>query len=221
MDQLLSADELVRETRHRVKNSLQLIASMLSAQARESRDKALVAGLRDAVSRIVAVAHLHENLQNGGEDVVHADDYLRDICNDLALTAGSGASRSGVHVHAEAVRLPGPDGLALGLITNELVTNALQHAYPDGSGPVEVRLAHNEDRIVLTVADRGVGRIGACESLGLTFVRLLTQKLHGELEISDAATGTNVRLTFAGSRPEAVRHLANARVGLAAHAAGP
>ena len=221
MDQLLSADDHVREIRRRVKNSLQLIASILSAQARESRDEALVGELRDAVSRIVAVAHLHENLQNESEDIVHADDYLRDICNDLALTAGSGRSRSGVHVHADAVRLPGPDGLALGLITNELVANALQHAYPDGTGPVEVMLASNEDSIVLTVADRGVGRFGACERLGLTFVRLLTQKLHGQLEISDAATGTSVRLTFPGSRPEAMGHLANAGVGLPAQAAGP
>jgi two-component sensor histidine kinase len=199
MDQLLSADERVRETQHRVKNSLQLVASMLSAQARQSRDAALVEGLRDAVSRIVAVAHLHENLQNQSEQVIHVDDYLRDICNDLTLAAGEGADRSGVAVDAEAVTLPGPDALALGLIVNELVTNALRHAYPGGDGPVEVSLAHNNGRIVLTVVDRGVGRIGACESLGLTFVRLLAQKLRGELEISDGAPGTHVSVAFVAS----------------------
>jgi two-component sensor histidine kinase len=199
MDQLLSADELVRETRHRVKNSLQLVASMLSAQARQSRDPALVAGLREAVSRIVAVAHLHENLQNESEQVVQVDDYLRDICNDLALTAGEGHNRSGVYVQAEPIRLSGPDGMALGLIANELIVNALQHAYPNGGGPVEVTLSRSNGSIVLRVADMGDGRSDPAEGLGLTFVRLLAQKLHGQLEFLDAAPGTCVRLTFVGS----------------------
>jgi len=201
MDQLLNADEVVRETQHRVKNSLQLVASMLSAQARQSRDATLATGLRDAVSRIVAVAHLHENLQNQTEQIVHVDDYLRDICNDLALSAGWGLDRPGVQVDAEDVRLPGPHALALGLVANELVTNALRHAYPTGSGPVAVTLARHDGRVVLTVADKGVGRFGDGEGLGLSFVRLLAQKLHGELAISDAAPGTQVSVTIAASPP--------------------
>jgi two-component sensor histidine kinase len=200
MDQLLSADELVREAQHRVKNSLQLVASMLSAQARRSGDAALVAGLRDAASRIVAVAHLHENLQNQTEQVVRVDDYLRDICRDVALTAGRDRDRAGVQVHAVDVRLPGPNALALGLVANELVTNALRHAYPTGSGPVEVTLTQDKGQVVLTVADKGVGRFGAGEGLGLSFVRLLAQKLQAELEISDAAPGTQVSVTFLADR---------------------
>lgn len=205
MDQLLSADELVCETRHRVKNSLQLVASMLSAQARQSRDAALVAGLREAISRIIAVAHLHDNLQSDREQVVHVDDYLRDICNDLDLAAGSGPDRFGVRLLAEPIILSEPEGLAVGLIANELVTNALRHAYPNGSGPVDLTFARDNERIVLTVADRGMGRLDACEGLGLTFVRLLTQKLHGELAISDAAPGTQVVVTFAGSDPTPIQ----------------
>lgn len=201
MDQLLNADEVVRETQHRVKNSLQLVASMLSAQARQSHDATLATGLRDAVSRIVAVAHMHENLQNQTEQIVHADDYLRDICNDLALSAGRGRDYPGVQVNADDVRLPGPHALALGLVANELVTNALRHAYPTGSGPVAVTLARQDGRVVLTVADKGVGRLGVGEGLGLSFVRLLVQKLHGDLAISDSAPGTRVSLSFVASHP--------------------
>jgi two-component sensor histidine kinase len=199
MDQLLNADELVRETRHRVKNSLQLVASMLSAQARQSRDVSVAAGLREAVSRITVVAHLHENLQYADEQMVRLADYLRDICNDLALTAGTTEGRGGVHLHADAIVLPGPDAVAVGLITNELVTNALRHAYPSGAGPVEVTLARNGGRFVLTVADKGAGRFGSAEGLGLTFVRLLARKLHGEIEFSEARPGTCARLSFLGS----------------------
>lgn len=202
MDQLLNAEQVVRETQHRVKNSLQLVASMLSAQARQSRDASVAADLHEAVSRIAAVAHLHENLQSAEGQMVRLDDYLRDICTDLALTAGTTQGRGGVHLRADAVELAGPDAVAVGLIANELVTNALRHAYPDGSGPVEVTLARIGGRLVLTVADKGVGRFGPLEGLGLTFVRLLARKLHGEIEFSELRPGTSVRVTFVGSRAE-------------------
>jgi two-component sensor histidine kinase len=200
MYQVLASDDLVRETRHRVKNSLQLLASMLSAQVRQSRDPALTAGLRSAISRIVATAHLHEHLAEHAYQQVDAADYLRDICNDLEILAAAAPDRVAVRLTAEHAVLDGPDALALGLSVNELVTNALRHAYPEGGGVVAVSFGRSEDRFVLTVTDGGVGCAAAAEGLGLTFVRALTRKIRGEVTVTECSPGTQVRIEFIGSQ---------------------
>lgn len=203
MQHLLTSHELVRETRHRVKNSLQLIASMLSAQIRESRDKTLTKALLEARHRIVTVAHLHEHLQERGLQAVDVADYLTNICRDLDLVAASGDGPARVRVEAEHVELPSPVALALGLIANELVTNALTHAYSGDSGDVNVTFGRNANGFALAVEDQGMDWADdapdAAEGLGLTFVRLLAHKLHGEFTVSDRVPGTRASVVFGGS----------------------
>lgn len=194
MNQILTADEFVRETRHRVKNSLQLVVGMLSLQARQSQDEALVRGLREAMTRVATVAHLHEHLQYLGARCVDVADYLKDICIDL--NNGVSQNSHDIRLEAEHIEMDGPRALVVGLIVNELVTNALKHAYPDDSGPITVRFERTNSGLMLTIFDQGVGNSGVNEGLGLAFVRMLARKLQGELTNYDCKPGTGVRLKF-------------------------
>ncbi len=194
------ADERIHEAHHRVKNSLQLVASMLANHARHSPDRALAGELTEAARRVVAVARLHEHLQDTPEGPVEVAGYLAEICGDLTATAGYGPDDQRVCLHSENAQLPAAEAIALGLIVNELVTNALKHAYPAGGGLIEVNFAHLARGLQLTVADHGVGLPGAGRQrlggLGLSLVHQFAARLKGLLTTSDNAPGVRVSLVF-------------------------
>lgn len=149
---------LVNEINHRVKNSLQLVASMFSLQATATHDPALAQSLQEAIGRVSAVARIHERLYRTADiSTVDLAAYLADICQDLA----------GLAPHCEVLcEAKGPIAIAtdravrVALLTTELVTNAARHAYPQGSeGRVLVKLTRciGSDTVTLSVRDEGVG----------------------------------------------------------------
>jgi two-component sensor histidine kinase len=190
---------LLKEINHRVKNSLQIVSSLLTLQMGDGTDPALQQRLMDASSRVSAIARAHERLyKNDDIEVIELGSYLRDVCSDLNLSVSGHA----VDVVAEdGIRVATDIAIPLVLIANELITNAVKYAYPARTeGKVQVVLARKgEGHIVLTVADDGVGmppnfdpRAG--KSLGMRVVRAFAGQLSAEFGVEARNPGAQFTL---------------------------
>jgi two-component sensor histidine kinase len=199
VDELLKQkDLLLRELQHRVMNSLTLLSSLLDMQRRSTRSPLVKENLANARDRVVAMGTVYRHLyQTNALEYVEFSEFLRTICS----TSGSayvGAKRPTIEVEAQSLELAGPDAISLGMVTHELITNALKHAFSESeSGSIKVTLKHKKRRgIDLSIADRGRGlppdfKIdGKSSSLGMKIVASTVQQLGGTLEINRLKPGT-------------------------------
>jgi two-component sensor histidine kinase/ActR/RegA family two-component response regulator len=200
---LKEKEVLLKEMHHRVKNNLQIIASLLRLQADAVNDPHVQKIFKDSQHRINTMVLIHETLYQAG-DVAHIEfaAYIRSLVTQLLEASGSRAERIALHIEAEAVSLELTTAIPCGLLLNELVTNCLKHAFPyEQAGEIRVALQRGEDRHVrLRVSDTGVGfpaglDFRATDSLGLQLVCLLTEQLQGTLTL-DRRSGTHWTLTF-------------------------
>ena len=199
-------DLLIQEVNHRVKNSLQLVTSVLNLEAGRSAGPEARARLAAAAGRVRAIAAVHASLYRSG-DVrrVEAAEQLRELCAQLAEQAGADERGVAIELRAEPLHVPTETAVTLSLLVNELVTNALKHAFGEGEGgTVAVTLARLPDGAVeLAVADdgRGGARGGADEAssasgLGSRLVEAFARQLGGAPEVSRGAQGWRTRLRF-------------------------
>lgn len=201
---LRERETLLKEVHHRVKNNLQIIHSLISLQARQDQTPAVVEAFRTMQNRVRSMAMLHEALY-GSEDLARIDfhRYVERMCVHLAHAFGADAAHVQLETRVSSVMLPLDRAVPCGLLINELVTNVLKHAFPDGrSGRATIALEFETDRqLLLTVADDGVGLpdtldLDRAKSLGLELVRGLTQQLEGTLRLDRGSPGTIFRVTF-------------------------
>jgi PAS domain S-box-containing protein len=182
---------LAREVHHRVKNNFQVISSLLRMQAALAKDESVSIILSKVQRRIIAMALIHERLY-GEESIEHIDfgEYMHSLIDELfnAYAHSSGAVVK--NLNSACVLLNVDQAIPCGLILNELVTNALKYAYPDGkAGEVKIDLKESPSGFVtLTVSDQGVGLPEGVDwnnahSLGLPLVDALTQQLNGRLTV--------------------------------------
>jgi two-component sensor histidine kinase len=171
---------LMREVQHRVKNNLQLVTSMMRASARVSGSEETRRTLDDLARRVTVVASVYQLLMSGAMDRISVRSYVGELCGKLEMAVDRVRIRTDI-----ADRVIGIDeAIALGLIINELVTNSLQHAFPDGGGTVHVSVKPTEevDWMRLTVTDDGRGTIeGRTEGFGTRMIGLLANQLGGEI----------------------------------------
>jgi two-component sensor histidine kinase len=187
------AQSLLQDIDHRVKNNLQLIASLIQLQARRTQEPAPRAALKAVLERVNAITTVHRRLFQGDIHRFDADDFLRDLVGDLAAAAGRDDITVGLSL--DPVQIPAASAAAFALIVNELVGNTLKHAFPERAGRVDIVLVQEGDTCVLTIADDGVGLNDAPPGFGLTLVRLLCQQLHADLDLRTAAGVTAVMRT--------------------------
>jgi two-component sensor histidine kinase len=191
---LARKDALLHEIDHRVKNNLQLIASLILLQSRRATDEAARGALKTVLDRVTAVATVHRRLFQGDVLRFDAADFVRDLAGDLAAAAGRDDLE--IALRLDRVTLPAAAAAPFALVVNELLGNALKHAFPPGrGGGITVSLAVAGDAGVLTVSDDGVGLGDQAPGFGLTIVRLLCQQLHAELETVDARPGVRTTVT--------------------------
>jgi len=191
---------LLREVNHRVGNSLQIIASLLHLQANSSDDDDVKAALSNAMGRVAAVAQVHRRLYTSHDlNSVVLSQYLEALLEDLRRSA-EGNRMSRLTLKAEPVEIDPDRAVAIGIIVNELVMNAVKYAYPDGPGPIHVRLSDIGDQLELSVTDNGVGLAVKADprstGMGQRIVNAMATKLNAIVERDPAHAGTRMILQF-------------------------
>jgi two-component sensor histidine kinase len=188
---------LMEELTHRVKNSLQSIASMVSIEARSHKSGEGKAALERVSDRIHALGLLYSKLSKSDTvGAVDAATYLNDLCRDLVASV-QGATAIALKTDIENEFLPTDKAIPIGLIVNELVTNALKYAFPnETNGTVMVTLKRLPRELRLTVADdgKGIDPRRADSGLGGRLVQGFAHQLGGEVERESGSQGTTVRL---------------------------
>ena len=179
----------LHEVDHRVKNNLQLIASLMLLQSRRITDETARQALKTMLERVSAVGMVHRRLfQSEDSHLFEASGFVRDLVGDLALAAGRDDIQ--ITLDLEPVTIAASAAAPFALVLNELVGNALKHAFPEGQrGVIAIRLAQADDLCILTVADDGRGMGEAQKAFGLTIVGLLCKQLHAGLEIAGEGPG--------------------------------
>jgi two-component sensor histidine kinase len=191
---------LLREVNHRVGNSLQIIASLLHLQANSSTQEDVKVALTNAMGRVAAVAQVHRRLYTSHDlKSVLLNQYLEALLEDLRRSA-EGNRMSRLTLKAEPVEIDPDRAVAIGIIVNELVMNAVKYAYPDGAGPIHVELAAQGDNLLLSIADDGVGLNVKTDprstGMGQRIVTAMASKLEASVERDPAHVGTRIVLRF-------------------------
>ncbi len=199
---LREKEVLLKEIHHRVKNNLQVITSLLSLQAGKLANAEMQAILKESQTRVKSMALVHEELYQS-DDLSRVDfaDYIRRLTTNLFHTYQTGPVAISLLVEVEEIFLAVDTAIPCGLIINELVSNALRHAFTGkNGGTVTIRLQRDGAVHVLTVADDGIGLPdsidpGSTETLGLQLVSTLTRQLGGVLVVT-RTQGTKFEIQF-------------------------
>jgi two-component sensor histidine kinase len=198
---------LVKEINHRVKNSLQLVASMLTLQAGD--DPEFGRRLQETSSRIMAIGRAHERLYRSPQvEKIDLTGYLSDICRDLhEVTPNCDVSFEMSEPHFVNT----DRAISVALIVTELVTNAAKHAYPAGThGAIWVRLARLEGEVArISVSDEGMGLppdfgMDNRAGLGMRLIKALAKSAKGQVRIERRARGTEFVLEISPSADDAI-----------------
>ena len=187
---------LLRELQHRVMNSLTLLSSVLDMQGRNVGNAVAREHLARARDRVVAMATVYRYpYQTNTPDEVEFSGFLKVICAE-SQNAYAGVFKPTISVDADRLELSGSHAISLAMLTHELITNALKHAYPEGQpGPIDVTLKRDQDTIELRVADQGHGmpedfQIEQSSSLGMRVIASTVRQFRGTLDINRLAPGT-------------------------------
>jgi PAS domain S-box-containing protein len=201
VEALREREILIKEIHHRVKNNLQVISSLLNLQRRLMPED-LAGVLEDMQARVASIALFHEKLYRSDDLArVEIGDYLRELAALLLQQYRRGAQELSLTVEAENLECGVETAIPCGLIANELITNALKHAFPEGRrGAIRVEVHHANGSAELSVADDGIGLppeldIAATQTLGLQVVCALARQLHGNVA-AEVDHGTRFRLSF-------------------------
>ncbi len=200
---LQNREVLLKEIHHRVKNNVQVISSLLYLQSNCTEDEETKYMFKESQNRVRSMALIHERLYQS-EDLTMVDfaEYAQKLTAELFRSYGLNPMAVTIEINTENVFLSVDTAIPCGLIINELVSNALKHAFPDGrAGEISVRLHEEEDgTYTLSVSDNGVGfpegvDFRNTESLGMELVNKLTSQIDGAIALNDA-DGTEFKIAF-------------------------
>ena len=195
--QLVTKDATIREIHHRVKNNLQTVAALLRLQARRIQSEEGVTALHHAMSRVQAIAIVHEILSQTFDGHVEFDDVMDRLLRHVGDVA---ASRGKVTARRDGTfgEVPAAAATSLSLVLTELCQNAIEHGFESGSGEVVVTPIRKGRTLRVEVADNGLGlpddfKMGNTSSLGLSIVETLVSDLHGQFELGPNPDGPGAR----------------------------
>lgn len=191
---------LTREISHRVKNSLAMVAGFLHMQSRMSSDATLQRALADAKTRVHTIAQVHDRLWRSNEVyTVDIGEFMSELCEQFQQTAQPGQT---LHCDFPSLEVLTDQAVPLGLLANELVTNAFKYAYPDGDGDVLISIRPTDGgHLRLEITDHGVGlpqgfEAAGSNSLGMKVIDSFSRQLGGRALWEDAGPGTRFVLDF-------------------------
>lgn len=199
------AENLLKEIHHRVKNNLQVVCSLLRLQSRHVKTEETRMVFKDTETRVRSMAMLHEALyQSQDLERIPVKNYIQDLAAYVFASYDGAGKGINLNMNIEDLNFTIDTAIPCGLLINELITNALKHAFPDGErGQVSILLQSvDNNELELVVSDSGLGMshemIGSrAGSLGFDLVRTFVKQLRGEMRL-DGLRGTEFRITFKG-----------------------
>ncbi|MBA2611860.1 MAG: PAS domain S-box protein [Bacteroidetes bacterium] len=201
---LKEKDVLLKEVHHRVKNNMQIISSILNLQSSYVTDNYTLALLKESQNRIKTMAYIHESLyQNKSFTSVNFSEYIQTLSKNIIQSYVLSSEKIELILNLEKINLNLDVSIPAGLIVNELITNAIKHAFPDAKkGCINLNLKSENNYIHLEVKDNGVGIPPGIDhnntnTLGLQLVNTLMDQLDGEIKFkSEKDKGTEVLIKF-------------------------
>lgn len=187
---------LFAESNHRIKNNLQLIATFLNVEARAAARPEIAAALNGAITRLLAVGQIHDQLSHANGEHVDLDTLIAKLCEQLNVSSLDGQRIVLDCESSTQIVLPSRTATKLGLLVNELTTNAIKHAFPGATqGSVHVWLRREDKHIVLTVQDDRRGFDGKMVGSGRRFIDALASELNGSIAFAHGSgTKADVRI---------------------------
>jgi two-component system, sensor histidine kinase PdtaS len=197
---------LLRELAHGVANNFASVAALISIKSASISDSNAKSVLDDAIEQVTVMARVHRRLRADGHGVLlDSGTFIRELCDDLKASVARGRPLS-IECRADSRPLLMDQTVLLGLIVNELVTNAIKHAFPDGRpGHIRVGLEAIGSQARLAVEDDGIGLVGRTQAngMGQELVRGLAHQLGGDLQVQSSKSGTSFRLSIPCDSPAA------------------
>ncbi len=192
---------MMKEIHHRVKNNLMIIQSLLQLQSRYINDENVLNIFRESQSRIRSMALIHQRLYQHNLKTIDFGDYPRTLALDIFKSYASDPDQIKLNVYADNVMLNIDTAIPLGLILNELVSNSLKYAFPEGrKGQLTVEFKLEDNKYKLIISDDGIGipeelNYKNSDSLGLKLVYSLSDQIGAEVKL-DTTNGTRFEITF-------------------------
>ena len=210
-ESLREKEALLRELYHRTGNNMQIISSLINLSSEKINDPEALEIIRDVDSKIQTIGIVHQKLYRSRDlSFINFKDYIRDVCSYLTGLYSPLAEHVSISVRGDEVFLFIDIALPFGIIINELITNALKHAFPDNKqGKISIRLSHDsENELLLSIADDGIGlpagfAPGASTSLGLRIVHsIVKEQLRGAIQFqSEKGTACSITINTDRYRP--------------------
>lgn len=201
-DALKEKEVLLKEVHHRVKNNLQVISSILSLQTGYVTDEKTLDVLRESQNRIKSMSYIHETLyQTADFSSIEFSEYIKVIAKNLIHSYTFSSKRVKLETDFDNISLSLDQAIPCGLIANELISNALKHAFKKEKAPIiAVSIKEIEGKIVLSVSDNGIGLPKDFDyrnynSLGVQLVYTLAEQLDAEVVVKSSG-GTTFLVTF-------------------------
>lgn len=197
---LAEKEVLLREIHHRVKNNLQVVSSLLSLQSKHIADEKALEAIQEGRNRVRSMALIHQNLyQEDNLTGIDIKEYISTLCHSLFNSYNIEPSKIQLHTSIEALRLDVDTVIPIGLILNELITNALKYAFPDETmGELNVLIKQENEKLLVQVSDNGIGIKPPFDwqrtaSMGFQLIKAFAQKLKAQVEVQGVG-GTVVTL---------------------------
>jgi two-component sensor histidine kinase len=185
------AEMHLKELHHRVKNNLQILSSVFTLQSQYLTDATAIQAVKSSEGRVNAMALIHKKLYNGDKNLdINLNEYITELIQYLVQSYGYAQKELKLNVEIEAIRLDVDKAIPIGLIINELVSNAFKYAYTNQEHPelnVNLKL-QGKEHLLVEISDNGNGtsteiKIESPQSFGLKMVTILTKELHGKLNV--------------------------------------
>jgi Signal transduction histidine kinase len=192
-------DLLLQELSHRFRNDLSNLTSLLRLQAAASDDPNIRSALTSAANRVYTMGRVHQRLHSIDSDsTVDLRPFAMELCEDLRATL-IGSRSIDLRFQSDEIRIPLSQAVTIGLVLNELLTNAVKYAFPNSRpGTINVRITRNADRCSLVVADNGVGNNKAAQGIGLgqRLIGAMATQLGGVCSTDISQDGRTCTLEF-------------------------